>query len=168
MTGRHEDTVPRCAHWIGAEQRHCRATGDVRPYLQGLRCPLHTPNALRGLPEVPAGPGMPAAAWTTPSPLNDSRVHDARAISSGKRRSNPQAFRAAQAAVGHRPGPGIRLDPGKRDARGKAWIRIPTADYTCPACHQTESASGDQVAHFATHIEPEHAARCTATAKETP
>jgi hypothetical protein len=42
---------------------------------------------------------MPAAAWTTPSPLSDSRVHDARAIASGKRRSSPNAYRAAQAAV---------------------------------------------------------------------
>jgi hypothetical protein len=42
---------------------------------------------------------MPAAAWTTPSPLNDSRVHDARAVASGKRRSSPQTYRAAQAAV---------------------------------------------------------------------
>lgn len=95
MTGR------RCAHWIGAEARHCATTDGVRPYLTGLCCPLHTPNALRGLDEAPPGPGMPAAAWTTPSPLSDSRVHDARAIASGKRRSSPNAYRAAQAAVQH-------------------------------------------------------------------
>lgn len=93
-----------CAHWIGAEHRHCHTTDGVRPYLTGLRCPSHTPNALRGLPEVPAGPGMPAGAWTTPSPLNESRVADARAVASGKRRSNPQTYRAAQAAVDHQKG----------------------------------------------------------------
>lgn len=93
-----------CTHWIGAEHRHCHATDGVRPYLTGLRCPAHTPNALRGLPEVPPGPGMPAGAWTTPSPLNESRVADARAVASGKRRSNPQTYRAAQAAVDHQKG----------------------------------------------------------------
>jgi len=71
----------------------------------------------------------------------------------------------AQAAVGHRPEPGIRLDPGRQDARG-GWIRVPTADYTCPACGDTESASGDQVAHCAAHIETEHRQRCTARQKE--
>lgn len=90
-----------CTHWIGADHRYCDRTDDVRPYLTGDRCPAHTPNALKGLPEVPPGPGLPAAAWSTPSPLNDSRVHDARAVASGKRRSNPQAYRAAQAAVDH-------------------------------------------------------------------
>jgi hypothetical protein len=93
---------PECRHWIGAERSHCRAVDGIRPYLTGPRCPLHTPNALNGLPEPPPGPGMPAGAWTTPSPLSDSRVHDARAIASGKRRSTPGAYRAAQAAVEHR------------------------------------------------------------------
>lgn len=88
-----------CGHWIGGEQRHCGAADQVRHYLPGYRCPAHTPNALRGLPEIPPGPGVPAGAWTTPSPLNESRVHDAQAVASGKRRSNPAAYRAAQAAV---------------------------------------------------------------------
>ncbi|MET8826032.1 hypothetical protein ABZX40_13250 [Streptomyces sp. NPDC004610] len=94
-------TAAECTHWIGAERRHCRAADGVRAYLTGPRCPAHTPNALRGLPETSPGPGAPAGAWTTPSPLSDSRVHDDRAIASGKRRSNPRAFRAAQAAVHH-------------------------------------------------------------------
>lgn len=135
--------------------------GRVRFYITGWRCSTHSPWAAKGLPEPKPGPGIPPGAWTTPSPISDSRVHDARAIASGKRRSSPQAYRAAQAAVGHRPEPGIRLDPGQPDGRGN-WIRIPTADYVCPACHQTESASGDQVAHFAAHIEAEHRDRCTA------
>lgn len=103
MTGQQSDETgrPECGHWIGAEHRHCRSTDQVRPYLTGLRCPAHTPNALAGRDEAPPGPGMPAGAWTTPSPINDSRVHDDRAIASGKRRSNPHAYRAAQAAVDH-------------------------------------------------------------------
>lgn len=104
MTGREQ--APVCGHWVGAEHRHCAATDGVRAFLTGLRCPAHTPRALQGLPEIPPGPGLPAAAWVTPSPLSDSRVHDARAIASGKRRSNPQAYRAAQDAVAEqRSGP---------------------------------------------------------------
>ncbi|MFH9823061.1 hypothetical protein [Streptomyces bobili] len=76
-------------------------TGPVRFYVTGWKCSTHSPWALAGLKEPTPGPGMPAAAWTTPSPLSDSRVHDARAIASGKRRSNPAAYRAAQAAVHH-------------------------------------------------------------------
>ena len=94
-------TGSRCAHWIGAEQRHCRAVEGVRMFLPGLACPAHTPSALRGLPEPLPGPGMPAGAWVTPSPLNESRVADARAVASGKRRSSPHTYRAAQAAVDH-------------------------------------------------------------------
>jgi hypothetical protein len=139
-------------------------TGRVRFSVTGWRCNGHSPWAEKGQDEPKPGPGMPAGAWTTPSPISDSRVHDARAIASGKRRSNPQAYRAAQAAVGQRPGPGIRLDPGQPDGRG-GWIRVPTADYVCPACRETESASGDQVAHFAKHVEAEHTGRCTAGRK---
>jgi hypothetical protein len=94
----------RCRHWIGVARRHCGVTKDVRPYLTGPCCPTHTPNALRGLPEVQPGPGLPASAWTTPSPLSDSRVHDDRAVASGKRRSSPTTYRAAQAAVHHTNG----------------------------------------------------------------
>jgi hypothetical protein len=94
-----------CAHWIGAEHRHCGSTDNVRLYLTGDRCPAHTPRALQGLDEIPPGPGLPAAAWTTPSPLNDSRVHDNQAVASGKRRSNPHAYRAAQAAVNRKDHP---------------------------------------------------------------
>lgn len=88
-----------CKHWIGAEHRHCLSTDSVRPFLSGPACPLHTPNAVRGLPEVEPGPGYPAGAWTTPSPLSDSRVHDARAVASGKRRASPHVYAAARAAV---------------------------------------------------------------------
>lgn len=92
-------TGPECTHWIGAEQRHCRAVENVRLYLTGRRCPLHTPAALAGRPEPQPGPGMPHGAWSTLSPLSASRVADERAIASGKRRSSPEAYRAAQQAV---------------------------------------------------------------------
>lgn len=48
-----------CSHWIGAKSQHCETTEDVRRYLPGFRCPLHTPRALQGLPEIPPGPGWP-------------------------------------------------------------------------------------------------------------
>ncbi|WP_128378507.1 hypothetical protein [Streptomyces cavernae] len=66
--------------------------------------------AVMGLPEPQPGPGWPARAWTTPSPINDSRVHDQRAIASGKRRSRPHTYRAAQAATSPR-----REDPSPHD-----------------------------------------------------
>ncbi|WP_435279119.1 hypothetical protein [Streptomyces sp. 1222.5] len=75
--------------------------GELRFYRTGWKCDHHAPWAAKGLPKPKPGPGLPATAWTTPSPLNDSRVHDAQAIASGKRRSSPEAYRAAQAAVAH-------------------------------------------------------------------
>ena len=141
--------------------------GELHFYITGWKCDAHSPWAAQGLAKPQPGPGLPAGAWTTPSPISDSRVHDARAIASGKRPSSLHQYRAAQAAVGRRPEPGIRVDPGKPDGRG-GWIRIPTADYTCPACGETESASGDQVAHFAAHIETEHQDRCTANPQGEP
>lgn len=56
---------PRCGHWIGAEGRYCLAAESVRRFVVGLRCPAHTPNAVRGRPEIPAGPGLPARSKTT-------------------------------------------------------------------------------------------------------
>ena len=97
MTG--PEQARECTHWIGSERRHCKAVDGVRAYLTGPRCPAHTPSALKGLPEPKPGPGYPAGAWTTPSPISDSRVHDARAVASGKRRASPHTYRAAQAAV---------------------------------------------------------------------
>ncbi|WP_413102264.1 hypothetical protein [Streptomyces sp. Inha503] len=104
MTGRErlERALPECGHWIGADRRYCLAKDEVHPYLIGDRCPLHTPAAMAGRPEPQPGPGWPAAAWTTLSPLSASAVFDARAIASGKRRSHPAAYRAAQAAVATR------------------------------------------------------------------
>ncbi|MER6435465.1 hypothetical protein ABT275_03750 [Streptomyces sp. NPDC001185] len=50
---------PECRHWIGAEQRHCRAGEGIRQYIGGPRCPDHTPSALLGKPEQQPGPGWP-------------------------------------------------------------------------------------------------------------
>lgn len=87
-----------CGHWIGAEQRHCRIAEGVRHYLPGMRCPDHTPRALQGLPEFPPGPGIPAGAWSTPSPLSASSLFDERAVASGRRRSSVHVYQAARAA----------------------------------------------------------------------
>lgn len=73
--------------------------GETHFYVNGWKCDRHSPWAAKGLPKPQPGPGLPAGAWTTPSPLSDSRVHDDRAIASGKRRSSPHTYRAAQAAV---------------------------------------------------------------------
>jgi hypothetical protein len=91
-----------CRHWIGVEGRFCRRRHSIRHYLPGLRCPLHTPAALAGKPEPHPGPGWPAGPGTRPSLISESHVTDSRAIASGKRRSTPAEYRAAQAAVDHR------------------------------------------------------------------
>lgn len=59
MTDSHLPGPGVCGHWIGAESRYCRATRGVRQYIPGHRCPAHTPSALQGKPEPPAGPGWP-------------------------------------------------------------------------------------------------------------
>ncbi|MGC5659826.1 hypothetical protein ACN261_05360 [Micromonospora sp. WMMD723] len=46
----------RCSHWNGTAGRYCHQTDHVRPYLQGPRCPVHTPAALAGLPEPDSTP----------------------------------------------------------------------------------------------------------------
>jgi hypothetical protein len=51
---------PECRHWLGTENRHCRAGDGLRLYLTGLRCPAHTPAVLQGKPEPQPGPGIPA------------------------------------------------------------------------------------------------------------
>lgn len=89
---------PVCTHWVGVERRHCGSTEQVRPFIVGPCCPAHSPNALAGLPEAPETSSLPASALPA-SPISASAVFDQRAIASGKRRSNPQAYRAAQAAV---------------------------------------------------------------------
>jgi hypothetical protein len=78
-----------CGHWIGAEQRHCDSADHVRHFLPGHRCQIHTPNALKGLPEVPPGPGRPRD-WATPPPLRTPTARDRRHLTVVK---NPEATR---------------------------------------------------------------------------
>jgi hypothetical protein len=73
-------------------------TGPVRFFLTGWKCPAHSPWAEAGLPEPMPGPGLPHGA-RIPAPLSASALIDDRAAASGKRRSSPEAYRAAQAAV---------------------------------------------------------------------
>lgn len=54
------DLVRRdCGHWIGVENRRCRSGDNIRPYISGHRCPIHTPAAITGQPEPEPGPGWP-------------------------------------------------------------------------------------------------------------
>ena len=68
----------RCDHWIGAEQRYCGA-GGARRYVNSFVCPDHTPNALRGRPESPPGPGRPRE-WATPLPPRTPTARDKRPL----------------------------------------------------------------------------------------
>ncbi len=70
----------RCEHWIGDERRHCKEADGVRAYLPGLRCPAHTPNALKGLPEPPPGPGAPRD-WVAPPAHRTPTARDQRPLS---------------------------------------------------------------------------------------
>jgi hypothetical protein len=162
---------PRCGHWDGARRTHCGAAENVRPFLTGLCCPAHTPAAVAGRPEPQPGPGWPAAAWSTPTAQGVAAVIDQRAIASGKRRSSAGEYRAAQAAITPRrpaTSPELRVDLGDFNRRTGRWVRFPAADYRCRACGFSDSASGDQVAHFAAHIEDTHRATCPALQKGTP
>lgn len=85
-------------------------TKTSRRYLTGWRCPEHTPAHLAGHPETQPDPtrtlaGLRQAAGLTPggyTPAGQTIV-DARAVASGKRRSNPTNYRAAQTETGARP-----------------------------------------------------------------
>lgn len=50
----------RCEHWHGDHATYCGATGSVRRFLTGHKCPAHTPAAIAGRPEPVPGPGWPA------------------------------------------------------------------------------------------------------------
>lgn len=78
------------------------ALSRARLYPAGWLCDRHAPWARRGLPRPQPGPGWPAGAWSTPTPTAVAAVIDQRAIASGKRRSSPADYRAAQAATNHR------------------------------------------------------------------
>lgn len=69
----------RCDHWIGDEGRYCGAP-NARRYVNSTACPLHTPNALRGLPEAPPGPGAPRD-WAAPHAHRTPTARDQRPLS---------------------------------------------------------------------------------------
>lgn len=48
-----------CEHQVGPAQ-HCGETRSLRHFNHGYRCPLHTPQGLKGEPELPPGPGIPS------------------------------------------------------------------------------------------------------------
>lgn len=58
-----------CDH-LKTREVECGSTTDLRPFNHGLRCPVHTPQALKGEPELPSGPGIPAyrSDYTPPGP----------------------------------------------------------------------------------------------------
>lgn len=49
-----------CKNWNVETQDWCGATEDLRHFNSGWKCPPHTENAVRRLPEYPPGPGIPA------------------------------------------------------------------------------------------------------------
>lgn len=73
-------------------------TGRVRFYRTGWKCNTHSPWAEAGQDEPKPGYGPPPSSFPL-SPIAASAVFDNKAIASGKRRSSPNAYRAAQAAV---------------------------------------------------------------------
>lgn len=75
--------------------------GPVRFYVTGWKCNAHSPWAQAGQKEPLPGYG-PRPSSLPLSPIAASAVFDNQAIASGKRRSTPQAYRAAQNAVAHK------------------------------------------------------------------
>jgi len=98
-----------CGHY--AEGSGVCGAPSPAGYITGLRCPDHTPARLAGRPETVPDPartltGLRKAAGVDPTaPMTPAgeTVVDARAKASGKRRSSPQDYRAARAAVDGQP-----------------------------------------------------------------
>lgn len=100
-----------CGHWSAGDDRFCGSDVDVRRYLPGLRCPDHTPARLAGHAEASPNPdhtmeGLRRTWYAergiefvpSSTPVGDTLI-DQRAVASGKRRSSPNNYRAAQAAT---------------------------------------------------------------------
>lgn len=115
-----------------APEQPCNRCGAVpaKPYIQGPRCPQHTPAALAGQPEPGEGaycaparcycgkPECPAfASYARGDDAVVETVVDARAKASGKRRSSPEAYREAQATVGEQKAREHRLRLVRSPAR---------------------------------------------------
>lgn len=58
-------TASPCRHWDAAAQQRCGAT-PARLYAIGARCTAHTPAAIAGQPEPPAGVCAPNRRYCTP------------------------------------------------------------------------------------------------------
>lgn len=99
--------VRRCDHWTDGPG-YCKSPQGIRYYLIGWRCPAHTPARLAGHEEDIPDPtrtlaGIRAAAGSAfHFNRNDTALNDDRAIASGRRRSTPEAYRAARAAEDER------------------------------------------------------------------
>lgn len=82
----------------------CGAAG-TRPYQTGDCCPLHTPAAVAGRPEVIVDPDLTLVALqrkahrVTSFSRADTALNDARAVASGRRRAKLGDYRIAQKAV---------------------------------------------------------------------
>lgn len=78
--------------------RYCPAASSLRPYLNGVVCPTHTPAAAAGRPE-PRGQDTGPLPGAQPFHFraNDTALIDQRARASGKRASGQQR-RASHAA----------------------------------------------------------------------
>ena len=90
-----------CRHFDGATE--CGAT-PTRRYLPGDRCAAHTPAALAGREDLVPDPTRTLEALRVKAGVafhynrNDTSLNDERAIASGRRRANANAYRAARAA----------------------------------------------------------------------
>lgn len=94
----------RCNLW--QDGAYCLAETE-KAYLDGPRCPGHTPAALAGRPETVPDPsltlaGIRAAKGLAFHQLPAATVIDEKAIASGKRRSSPRAYRDARNAQDNR------------------------------------------------------------------
>lgn len=49
-----------CKGLIKDGTEECGVTENLRFFNSGWKCPIHTENAMKGIPEYPSGPGIPA------------------------------------------------------------------------------------------------------------
>ncbi|WP_405543985.1 hypothetical protein OG478_22985 [Streptomyces phaeochromogenes] len=92
MSSRHEEP---CDATIG--EHH----GELHFYVNGWKCDAHSPWAMAKQAAPQPGYGLPPKSLP-PSPLAASAVFDQKAIANSKRRSSPEAYKAAKTAVAHR------------------------------------------------------------------
>lgn len=81
----------------------CGSGNNVKRYLTGWRCAIHTPAARAGHRE-PGWSGDPIPPRYAPAPQSASTYLDDKAFASGKRRSSPARYREAQTRLHLTPG----------------------------------------------------------------